>query len=221
MHKPNNLLEMDVRGEFGWDPLLDATRIVVNANDGKVTLTGVVPTYYETVLADEDASRVGGVTTVDNQLLVGSLGETIVDDDIVADCVTALNSDPFVPNGSVSVVVGAGWVTLSGEVRHHLQRRAAEHAVRHVDGVVGLTDNISLTSGPIPSDVVDRIKRAFERNGIIDDSLIEVTSVGHTVYLDGTVPDRFAKDEAVGTAYLAPGVREVVSRLVVIPQATP
>lgn len=215
MHKPNNLLELDVKGEFDWDPLLDATRIVVNAADGRVTLTGVVPTYYETVLADEDASRVGGVTSVDNQLLVGTLGEATVDEAIVAYCVIALDSDRFVPRGSVSVVVSSGWVTLSGEVRHHLQRRAAEHAVRHVDGVVGLTDRINLTSGPIPSDVVDRIKRAFERNGIIDDSLIDVTSAGHTIYLDGTVPDRFAMEEAVGTAYLAPGVREVASRLVI------
>ena len=217
MHKPNNLVEIDVRGEFGWDPLLDATRIVVNANDGKVTLSGVVPTYYETVLADEDASRVGGVSAVDNQLLVGTFGEAAVDETLVADCTAALDSDRLVPHGSVSVVVSAGWVTLTGEVRHHLQRRAAEHAVRHVDGVVGLTDRISLTSGPIPSDVVDRIKRAFERNAIIDESLIEVTSAGHTIYLDGTVPDRFARDEAVGTAYLAPGVREVVSRLVIVP----
>jgi len=217
MHKPNNLLEMDVKSEFGWDPQLDATRIVVNATEGKVTLTGVVPTYYETVLADEDASRVGGVTTVDNQLLVGTLGEATVDEDIVTDCVKALDADRFVPHGSVSVAVRAGWVTLSGEVRHHLQRRAAEHAVRHVDGVVGMTDRINLSSGPIPSDVVNRIKRAFERNAIIDDSQIEVTSAGHIVYLDGTVPDRFAMDEAVGTAYLAPGVREVVSRLVIVP----
>ena len=217
MHKPNNLLEMDVRGEFGWDPLLDATRIVVNATDGKVTLTGVVPTYYETVLADEDASRVGGVTTVDNQLLVGTLGEVIADEDIDANCVTALDNDRFVPHRSVSVVVTEGWVTLRGEVRHHLQRKAAEHAVRHVDGVVGLTDRINLTSGPIPSDVVNRIKRAFERNAIVDGSMMTVTNAGHTVYLDGTVPDRFAMDEAVGTAYLAPGVREVVSRLLIAP----
>lgn len=217
MHKPNNLLELDVRSEFGWDPLLDATRIVVNVDDGTVTLTGVVPTYYETVLADEDASRVGGVISVDNQLLVGSCGEEVVDETIIAQCVTALDRDRFVPRGSVDVAVSSGWVTLRGEVRHHLQRKAAEHAVRHVQGVVGLTDGITLTSGPIPSDVVDRIERAFERNGIIDASRIEVTCAGHTIYLDGTVPDRFAMDEAVGTAYLAPGVREVASRLVIAP----
>jgi osmotically-inducible protein OsmY len=217
MHKPDALVEIDVRGEFGYDPLLDASQIVVNANEGKVTLTGVVPTYYESVLAQEDAWRVGGVSAVDNQLLLGSFGEAILDDEILAHCVTALDSDRLVPPGSVSVAVSAGWVILSGEVRHHLQRKAAEHAVRHVDGLVRLTDRIKLTSDPIPSDVVHRIERAFRRNGIIEDAPIEVTSAGHIVYLDGTVPDRFAMDEAVGTAYLAPGVRDVVSRLVIVP----
>ena len=217
MHKTNKWLEMDVRDEFGWDPLLDATRIVVHADDGKVTLSGVVPTHYETVLADEDASRVGGVRAVNNQLLVGGLGEAAVDETITTACTTALDNDRFVPHGSVRAVVNAGWVTLTGEVRHHVQRRAAQRAVRHVDGVVGLTDHITLTSGPIPGDVVDRIRRAFERNAIVDESLIEVTSNGHTVYLDGTVPDRFAMDEALRTAYLAPGVREVSSRLNIAP----
>lgn len=37
--------------------------IVVNANMAKATLSGAVPTHYETVLADEDASRVGGGST--------------------------------------------------------------------------------------------------------------------------------------------------------------
>ena len=217
MPKPDNLLEKDVRDEFGWDPVLDATRIVVKADHGKVSLTGVVPTYNETVLAEEDAWRIGGVTAVDNQLLVGTSGGTIADEDIAADCVIALDNERLVPHGSVRVIVTDGWVTLNGEVRHHFQRRAAAHAVRRVDGVVGLTEHITLTSEPIPSDVVNRINRAFERNAIIDHFRIEVTSAGHTVYLDGTVPDKIARDEAVGTAYLAPGVREVVSRLVVAP----
>ena len=52
---------------------------------------------------------------------------------------------------------------------------------------------------------------------IVDHSRIEVSAADHTVYLDGVVPDRFAMNEAVGTAYMAPGVRQVVSRLVVAP----
>ena len=217
MHKPNNMLEKDVKEELDWDPLVDNSRIIVKASDGEITLSGSVPTYFESGLAEEDAFSIGGVTMVDNQLLVGLVGDAILDADIAADCVAALDKDRFVPSGSVSVVVTEGWVTLSGEVRRHFQRRAAVHAVRRVDGVLGVTNNIVLTSEPIPSDVADRINRAFKRNAIIDDSLIEVTSVDHTVYLDGTAGSWYAMDEAVDTAWEAPGVMDVVNRLLIVP----
>src|SRR5579864_7844462 len=81
MHKPNALLESDVRTEMDIDPLLDDTQVMVSAKDGAVTLTGAVPTYYDTVRATEDTWRVGGVRDVDNQLLVGLVGESIADGD--------------------------------------------------------------------------------------------------------------------------------------------
>jgi osmotically-inducible protein OsmY len=216
MHKPNTFLEVDVKEELDWDPVVDDSRIVVKANDGEITLSGAVPTYYESVVAEEDAFSVGGVTKVDNQLVVGLTGEAIADADIAADCVTALENDRFVPRSSVNVSASDGWVTLNGEVRRHFQRQAAEHAVRRVDGVLGITNSIVLTSDPIPSDVADRINRAFKRNAIIDDSLVKVSSADHTVYLDGTVGSWYAMDEAVDTAWEAPGVGYVVNRLMII-----
>jgi osmotically-inducible protein OsmY len=215
VQKPNKLLELEVKDEFGWDPMLDATRIVVNVDGGEVTLTGVVPTYDETVRADQDASRVGGIAAVDNQLMVGIIGSVITDEDVADDCVVSLDVDRVVPRAAVQVAVRNGWVTLSGEVRHHFQRAAAVQAIRRVRGVVGLTDCITFTHEPIPSDVAHRIEQAFERNAIIDHSQIVVSAADHTVYLDGTVPDQFAMNEAVNTAFLAPGVREVISRLAV------
>jgi len=217
MHKPNNLLERDVKEELDWDPVVDDSRIIVKASDGQITLSGAVSTYYESVTAEEDAFSVGGVTMVHNQLLVGPVGEAIADSDIAADCRIALDKDKLVPHGSVSVVVTDGWITLNGEVRRHFQRRAAEHAVRRVGGVLGVTNDIVLSSEPIPSDVADRINRAFQRNAIIDDSLIKVSSVDHTIYLDGTVGSWYAMDEAVDTAWEAPGVSDVVNRLVIVP----
>ena len=217
MHKSNHALESDVKEELEWDPAVDDTRILVKANDGQVTLSGAVPTYYESVLAEDDAFSIGGVTLVNNQLMVGLVGEAIADGDIADNCMAALDKDKLVPHGAVGVVVDDGWVTLSGEVRRHFQRRAAVHAVRRVAGVLGVTDNIVLSSEPIPSDVADRINRAFKRNAIIDDSLIEVSNVDHTVYLDGTVSSWYAMDEAVDTAWEAPGVRDVENRLVIVP----
>lgn len=217
MHKPNNLLELDVKDELEWDPLVDDSQIIVKANDGEVTLSGAVPTYYESVLAADDAFSIGGATLVDNQLMVGLVGEAIADDDIADDSRAALDKDRLVPHGAISVVVIDGWVTLNGEVRRHFQRQAAVHAVRRLAGVLGVTDNIVLSAEPIPSDVADQINRAFKRNAIIGDSLIDVTNVDHTIYLDGTVGSWYAMDEAVDTAWGAPGVGDVVNRLVIVP----
>jgi osmotically-inducible protein OsmY len=217
MHKPNNLLEEDVRAELDWDSLLDDSRIVVAAKDGVVTLSGAVNSYYDSVLAFDDALSVGGVSGVDNELLVGLVGKAIADADIADDCSDALDRDRFVPKGAVSAIVNDGWVTLSGEVRHHFQRQAAEHAVERVDGVLGITNSIAITSDPIPSDVVDRINKALGRKAIIDDSMIEVSNSGHTIYLDGTAGSWTAKRDAEDASWDAPGVTDVVNRIVVVP----
>jgi osmotically-inducible protein OsmY len=217
MHKPNNLLESDVQDEFDWDPLFDNSRIIVKANDGNVTLTGAVDSYYDTVLASDDAWSVSGVKSVDNELLVGLAGEDIADADIAADCLDALDRERFVPKGQVNVIVVDGWVTLSGEVRRHFQRQAAHHAVSRVDGVLGITNNITLSSDAMPDDIADRISTAFQRHAILDDSTITVSVSGNTVYLDGTVGSWKGMDEAVDTTWAAPGVTDVVNRLIIAP----
>ena len=58
---------------------------------------------------------------------------------------------------------------------------------------------------------------AFRRNAIIDESMIDVTNAGHTIYLDGTVGSSSAHAQAEDTAWDAPGVTEVVDRLVIAP----
>ena len=213
MKKANDMLVLDVEDELDWDPLIDDSQVIVTADDGVVTLSGSVLTYYESVVAQEDAFNVSGVTVVDNALNIGLVGDAIADADIAANCTAALNADSRVPYGGGTVIVLAGWVTLGGEVRRHFQRTSAEHAVRRVNGVLGVTDNITLTSEPIPSDITDQITRAFKRNALIGESLIDVSVVGHTVYLDGAVESWAMKDKAEDIAWDAPGVDEVVDRL--------
>jgi osmotically-inducible protein OsmY len=216
MHKPDNLLKLDVTDELSWDPYLDSSRITVSADDGKVTLSGAVDTYYDSILASEDAWSVGGVSTLANELLVGPVGEVLADVDIADKCGAALDADRFVPEGAVTPEVTDGWVTLSGQVRNHFQRHAAEFAVRRVEGVLGITNKIEITSNPIPSDVADRINNALRRNAIIGDSSITVSNVDRTIYLDGTAGSSAARRAAEDVAWAAPGVADVVDRLMVI-----
>ena len=217
MHKPTNLLASDVRDELDWDPLLDDKRILVEANEGRITLTGAVDTYFDLIRASEDAQSVRGVKSVDNELLVGPIGEAIADVGIAADCRAALDADRFVPDGAVTVQVTNGWVTLSGHVHRHYQRRAAERAVERLKGVLGLSDDIVVSDEPLPSDVNDKIRKALRRNAMIDDTLIKVSSSDHTVYLDGTSGSWASKKKAEDIAWGVPGVTEVVNRITVLP----
>jgi len=217
MRKPNNILEKDVADELSWDPWLDDSQVSVKADDGHVTLTGAVPTYNDLVAASDDAWGVSGVTALDNELLVGPVGETLVDADLAARCIDALDADRFVPKGAVSVDVLGGWVTLGGHVRRHFQRQAAKFAVQRVSGLRGITDNIAISSDPVPSDVAARISNALARKAVLDDSVIEVTNDGSIVYLDGTTDSHAAMQTADDTAWAAPGVTEVIDRLVLVP----
>jgi osmotically-inducible protein OsmY len=217
MRKPNNILEKDVADELSWDPWLDDSQVSVKADEGHVTLTGAVPTYAELLGATDDAWGVSGVVSVDNELLVGTAGETLVDADLLARCMDALDADRFVPKGAVGVAVLDGWVTLSGHVRRHFQRQAAKFAVQRVNGVRGITDNIVISTDPIPSDVAARITNALARKAVLDDSVIQVTNDGSIIYLDGTTDSYAAMQTAEDTAWAAPGVTEVIDRLVVIP----
>ena len=217
MRKQNNLLEKDIHDELSWDPWLDDTQINVKVDDGRVILTGAVPTYADFVEATDKTWGISGVTSVDNELLVGTVGETLVDTDIAARCMDALAADRIVPKGAVTVDVLDGWVTLGGHVRGHFQRQAAKFAVQRVSGVRGITDNITISSDPIPSDIAARISNALSRKSVLDDSVIQVTNDGSTIYLDGTTDSYVAMQTAEDTAWSAPGVTDVIDRLVVVP----
>jgi osmotically-inducible protein OsmY len=99
---------------------------------------------------------------------------------------------------------------------HHYERQAAVFAIARVRGVRGISSKIAIISQPVRTDVADRIKRAFRRNAIIDDSRVGVTTNGHTVCLDGEVGSWKAEEEAVDTAWGAPGVTDVVDRLIIV-----
>jgi osmotically-inducible protein OsmY len=217
VHKPNNLLEFDVKDTLGWDSTIDERRIEVKADHGHVTLTGSVPSYYDRVRAAEDAWTVDGVKTLDNELLVGLVGQAINDAQLEQACRDALDRDRFVPKGAVAPVVADGRVQLRGHVRNQFQRQAAEHAISRLEGVLSIENLVAISPEPIPSDIADRVDKAFRRSAIIDDSNIKVANDGHTIYLTGTVGSYAAMREALDTAWQAPGVDNVVNDLVIAP----
>ena len=209
-------LELNVSDELVWDPKVDSTAIAVSADDGVVTLRGTVGSFRQKREAKQDAERVYGVKSVDNQLEVRILNEDRRDDaDLRGSVLQALMLDSLVP-ATIDSKVDAGWVTLTGTAEWQFQRDEAEFIAANVLGVVAVNNEVELM-GPVPSagDVKHSIKKAMERNAKLDADSVSVESSNGTVTLRGTVSSFADHDEAVAAAWAAPGVTDVKDHVLV------
>ena len=212
-------LQHVVQEELEWEPSVDASKIRVAAlQTGIVTLTGTVATYAEKVSAERAAKRVSGVRAVANDIevrLIGSLKRT--DTDIAQAVLRALEWDIAVPHEKIKARVDNGWVILEGEVALQFQRAAAENAVRRLNGVRGVTNQIRLQVRPSvqPAEVKDRIEAALRRSAEIDARGIQVDAKDSMITLRGKVRTWAERDEAERAAWGAPGVVAVKDELTV------
>jgi osmotically-inducible protein OsmY len=209
-------LELNVSDELMWDPKIDSAAIAVSAEDGIVTLRGTVGTFRQKREAKQDAERVYGVKNVDNELEVRILNDDRRDDaDLRGSVLQALMLDSLVPS-TIDARVEAGSVTLTGSADWQFQRDEAEFIAANIIGVVAVESEIELT-GPTPSadDVKHSIRKALERNARLDANSVSVESSNGTVTLRGTVSSFADHDEAVATAWAAPGVTRVKDHVLV------
>jgi osmotically-inducible protein OsmY len=216
--KMDSVIRADVVSELRWDPQVsDPDAIGVAVKDGAVTLTGRVPTYGQKLAAARAASRVYGVKAVADELQVKLRGEPRDDSDIARAIAHVLEWNTNIPEGKVQARVQAGWVTLDGEAEWDYQRHEVERMVRHVRGVVGVTNNIVVTPPVSPARVQAEIEEAFKREAEVDARHISVAVSDHTAKLYGHVHSLNEADAATAAAAAAPGVASVESHLVVTP----
>jgi osmotically-inducible protein OsmY len=108
-------------------------------------------------------------------------------------------------------------LTLEGAVDWQYQKTTAENAVRHVRGVKGVTNVISVKPKVEPTDIKRKIQDAFKRNAEVDADRVTVETKGSEVILKGTVRSWIEREEAERVAWSAPGITHVEDRIVVSP----
>ena len=209
-------IRADVIRELQWDPqVTGANAIGVAVQDGAVVLTANVGSYAEKVAAMKAATRVYGVTAVADEIRVHLSGESRDDADIAQDIAHILEPNTQVPAGKVHARVRRGWVTLDGQADYEYQRREVERMVRHVRGVIGITNNITVTPAARPDTVQAEIEEAFGREAEVDARQVRVEVHDHTATLYGHVHSLHEATAAAAAAAAAPGVATVESHLLV------
>jgi len=161
--KTDSELQRDVMTELKWEPTIRAAEIGVAVKDGVVTLSGDVDSYAKRWAAERAAKRVYGVKTVAEEIKV-KLPDPYKrsDEDTAQSATNVLNWNVWVPRDRVEVMVQNGWITLSRDVDWWYQKVYAEDAVRHMLGISGVTNRITIKP-PAPT------VKAFEvKNGIED-----------------------------------------------------
>jgi osmotically-inducible protein OsmY len=138
------------------------------------------------------------------------------DDDIALAAIDRLSWDVSVPKDAIKVTAEQGWITLTGQVGWYYQKEAAEQDIRHLTGVVGLSNQITIKPLVSASNLGDDIQHALHRSYFLDPKTVKVSAVGGRVHLTGSVRSWHDRQVAADTAWAAPGAIAVENDIVVV-----
>lgn len=216
MFKSDSQLQLDVMEELKWEPGVDHEEIGVSAKNGVVTLSGIVTSYSEKLLAEQSARSVKGVRAIAEELQVRYPFQAKNSDTEVAKRIAdILEWNSLVPHEKIQVTVENGVVHLSGVVDWNYQKDLAFKDASKISGVVRVDNSIKVKSSVSTADVEERIERAFERHADLEAERISVRADGHKIILEGTVSTWGKRGIAERAAWAAPGVTQIEDKLIV------
>jgi osmotically-inducible protein OsmY len=214
--KTDKQLQQDVIAELSWEPSVNAAHIGVEVSNGVVTLAGHVTNYAEKFNAERAVQRVAGVKALATEMDVKLAGTSKRNDsELAAAAEAALQSATYFSPNEVKIKVESGWITLSGDVEWDYQRQNSVAAVRHLLGVIGVTDQIAIKPKLSSILVKSEIEAALKRRARTDAQKISVDIQGSDVTLTGSVHSWSERDLARESAWSTPGVRNVVDKMTV------
>ncbi len=122
-------------------PDVDASRVVVMAQGGHLTLEGNVDMFWQRSCVEYIAQRQPGVDVVENHLTVVPT-ESVDDEQLASQIVSAITREAKCNVEDVHIKVCNGVVTLCGTVPDEAVRQSLETPVHRMNGVTDIVNHM-------------------------------------------------------------------------------
>ena len=217
--RTDQAIKRDLIDELYWDHRVDASDVKAEVVNGKVTLTGNVPSYSARSAAATAAWDIDGVSEVTNLLAVRFPPSQAVptDAEIKVSAERTLAWNPDVYSADIKVTVMGGLVRLDGTVDGYWKRWKAQDLVSNLRGVIDVENHLTVVPSDdfLDKDIAQDIEAALERSQYVNAERVTVEVEDGDVTLTGTVPTYYARLRARDAAAFTSGVLEVDNHLVV------
>lgn len=219
MTRSDELIKKSIVDQMTRDDRVDASGISTEVNNGIVTLSGEVPTYYARTAAFEVAADTVGVLDVQNELVVNYPDFIAVppDSEIQEAVNHRLLTHPDIDLKDLEVAVNAGRVTLKGTVNAYWKKIQAQHLAAHEPGVFSIENHIAVVPTDDYTDKVlaEGIVHSLETRAPVDAEDVTVQVHGGEVTLRGRVPNWSARRAAEEAVIYHAGVTNLINQLTV------
>ena len=183
-------IRQDVRDQLVWDDRVDASTILVEVEDGFVTLSGTVRMVPERRAALSDARAVAGVHDMFNQLDVAVAGEPEETGTTTENALkNALDWTDAVDSSDVGVLYRNGTALLEGSVPSLWEKERVASLVGDIRGVDEVDNRLNVVPTEDVEDeaIAGRITDALTARLFLDAEDITVVVENGVVELTGSV----------------------------------
>lgn len=216
---PKEIVKKNVIEQLAWNDSVDANNIQVEVDDKTVILKGTVNSYSSKVEAARETMLVARKYDIDNQLKVEFSPEVpqLTDNEITENIQNILKGNDTINPLNIRVDVENGSVTLSGSVSRSREKSKLEDIVNSAKGVVDVKNEVKIKPAAVRSDedIEKDIKRAYERNPLIENDNVFVEVKKGVVTLSGSVASEPIWNEIHEKALYTNGVVDVVDELTI------
>ncbi|MBD3226593.1 MAG: BON domain-containing protein [Candidatus Lokiarchaeota archaeon] len=136
-------IKSNIESKLLWSSSIDSSKIDVSVTGGIITIEGAVDSYWKKLHAENLASEVAGVLSIDNKITVVPT-EDFLDKTVAEDIVEAMDRNFNINVNKVNVKVKNGVITLTGTVSSWTEYRAAMNCAENTPGVIDIKDKIKI-----------------------------------------------------------------------------